>query len=370
MGARPYPLFQATLSLNCVCPEINNIAKVNGISQSYCFMDDKKTLVEKDQEIIQNIGAEVSKGLQKWGGKAFCLESLEPEIIKYPASYFLRYPTAKLENIETTIMVKIPRGANVNSIAAATSPGIDSAKRTRNEFALLREVAWLVEKLKIKELTAIQPLSYFPEWNAIVMEELPSKSLDEIAYDFRTRLSVPKHFQLFEDSLYRGGQWLRVFHQTLGDWKFEHFAAQDFAKRVDRKIQQLTPLVSDQLDLTPMHLDLMQLIKQLDGIEVPHVKLHGDYFFKNILVTPDKRVAVIDLYLQKWGSIYEDLATMITEIAEQKIKYASLGFLVRSESLIRSEQAVLQGYFSNEMPNQQLLYAFCCLDILIMWHWY
>ncbi len=333
------------------------------------MVDNRETL-EKDQELIAKISKEVSKGLPSWGGKASSLASLEPEVIKFPASFFLRYPTAKSNDSGSTILVKIPREENVDSIAQAASPGKQLADRTNNEFMLLREVAWLVNKLKIKELTAIEPLFYFPEWNAIVMEELPSKSLEELAFDLRTRFSVPKYFKLFEDSLYRGGQWLRVFHQGLGGWKMEPFDAQDFIKKINRKINQLAPLVSDQVDLAPLHSKFLRLIESLDGVEVPHVNLHGDYFFKNILVTPDGRVAVIDLYLQKWGTIFEDLATMITEIMEQKIKFSSLGFLVRGESLARSEKAVLQGYFTNEMPCKQVLYAFCCLDILIMWYWY
>ena len=173
------------------------------------MVDNRETL-EKDQELIAKISKEVSKGLPSWGGKASSLASLEPEVIKFPASFFLRYPTAKSNDSGSTILVKIPREENVDSIAQAASPGKQLADRTNNEFMLLREVAWLVNKLKIKELTAIEPLFYFPEWNAIVMEELPSKSLEELAFDLRTRFSVPKYFKLFEDSLYRGGQWLRV----------------------------------------------------------------------------------------------------------------------------------------------------------------
>ncbi len=333
-------------------------------------MADKVILTQEDRELVHKISAEVSWGLPSWGGGVSSLATLEPEVLKYRASFFLRYPSAEFENGDSTILVKIPREHSMASIAEAVSSGEQLADRAFNEFRLLKEIDWLVKKLKLTELAAVQPLFYLPEWNAIVMEELPSQSLEEIANDLRTRMSIPGHFQLFEDTLCRAGQWLRVFHEVLGGWELQAFDGDDFLGKVDRKINQLAPLVGSQLDLASLRSRFAKQLELIDGVDIPHVQLHGDYFFKNILVTADRRVAGIDLYLQKWGPIYRDLSTLLTEIIEQKLKFTSLGFFVRRQNLIRSEKSVLEGYFSNEKYNGRVLYVCCGLDILTMWYWY
>ena len=112
------------------------------------------------------------------------------------------------------------------------------------------------------------------------------------------------------------------------------------------------------------------MLDRLNGMIVPHVKLHGDLFFQNVIVTPDLRVALLDLNHQRWGPIYYDLATLITELLEQRLKLNNFGFLMRREKLKQWERVILDGYSNREAADDAIISLYCARSMLGMWGWY
>jgi len=134
-------------------------------------------------------------------------------------------------------------------ISQAVSPEKWLIDRTMREFEVLEEVFDVVMKLKILALTAIRPLFYYPQWNAIVMEELPSRILEEMISDFSTRVGIGSKHQIFLEALYRTGQWLRMYHEALGDMRLEPFNANEMLEDVNNMLDTKANLVGNQLDL-------------------------------------------------------------------------------------------------------------------------
>jgi len=328
------------------------------------------SLSEQDKLLIRRISEEIYARGEDWFGGHAKIKKTSPRITRLKNSFFLRYELSGNGIKLGTILVKIPREPGMEYLVQAVIPKQELVDRSISEFEMLEEVFNVVMKLKILALTAIRPLFYYPQWNAIVMEELPSRSLEDYGNDLATRLGIRPRTRLFEEALYRTGQWLRMYHETLGRWRLEPFQANEVFQSVTQLIDQLDEMVENQIDFGVIHEQFTSILNQLNGFVVPHVKLHGDLFFQNVIVTPDLRVALLDLNSQNWGPIYSDLSTLITELIEQKLKLSSFGFLMRRVELRRLVQIIVDGYSSREMDDQTILSLYCARSILGMWRWY
>ena len=139
---------------------------------------------------------------------------------------------------------------------------------------------------------------------------------------------------------------------------------------VNLLLDQQADVDGGEVDLNAIRESFKKILLHLDGSMVPHVQLHGDLFFQNVIVTPDLRVSFLDLNRQQWGPIYSDLSTLITELVEQKLKLSSFGFLMRRARLRAFEKTILDGYSSRDIDDAAIICIYCARSILGVWQWY
>ena len=141
-------------------------------------------------------------------------------------------------------------------------------------------------------------------------------------------------------------------------------------QEVQRKLGELDTLLEGHAEVDALFAEFTALAEVVNGCEVRYAQLHGDFYLKNILVTPDCKVAVVDFALQQWGPVYFDLAALAAELVEQKLKLGSWGFVMRRQAIMRDMDALLEGYFSGDAFERQVFYFSCSVEILVMWVWY
>ncbi|MBC8507076.1 MAG: phosphotransferase [Anaerolineales bacterium] len=322
-----------------------------------------------DENIIVSISQEVARRVPEWYGSNISLESEIPQKCKYPNSFFLRYQLIGFKKNPRALLVKIPREKHVSSLAKAIV-NHELGEMAEREFALLVDVSYFVNKLKKLSYAAIRPLCYLDRWNAIVMEELPSRTLENLAFDLRTRFRINPEWNLFKDSLCITGRWMRIYHEVLGDWQFAPLDVDALILEIEQKINILMMAQPRFTDWEEIQTKFRQILENLRGLLVPHVNLHGDLFFTNVLITADQRVAVIDLARDMRGPIYTDLSSMIIELVEQRLKVSSIGFVINQPTIRSLENAILEGYSDTGVDDLPVLSIFCAKLLLSVWNWY
>lgn len=244
-------------------------------------------------------------------------------------------------------------------------PARDKAKRSLHEKPSLflkadtQEMHWLqytaltsiydyFAQLNNEHLGAVQVLDYLPQYQAVFMEESANPSLQKL-------LLREKRFQdLFTGrdltpAFYYAGKWLQEYqkmpkesgvqtrHQNKDDYKEAIVMLTDFLARTwgDKPFfkQTASVIVRNGEDVLP---DLLPL-----GLG------HGDYALRNILVSSDARVTVLDTF-SKWRvPIYEDIGYFLNSLRTSYFQVLSQGLLFSSSRFEAYESAFLNGYFGS-----------------------
>jgi len=215
-------------------------------------------------------------------------------------------------------------------------------------------------------------LGYLPAWNAIVMEELPAISIEQLLLSMGSRVGVPRTRTRLEESLQRAGKWLRFYHEQLGNWRVIPISLTGMKKKYQQRFQTLQTIYGKQKWLSDLAFKFEKAIQALDGRPVPFVLNHGDYYCKNILVTPFGGVTAVDFDVRSQvdAPVYLDIATLITDIAIQKVKVRSLGFLMPPSYLIGLGERVLEGYFDDQTCDMEVLHLYNAAGAISALHWY
>ena len=330
-----------------------------------------------EASLFRQIIADLDANLPLWYQGSVPLSDLLPRLRSRKRSFTLRYPFQMAGGGRSALHVKIPRGAEALSLPqAVASPSLKAAGYC--EFTAICRVAEIIAQAADPFFVSLKPVGYLPRWNAILTEELPGRPLDAMLLDPRLRLGLPGLRRRFEAALFHAGRWLRVYHDGCGDAQPGLMRIANIPSRVSSKILQLNQKFVQRLRLNDLERAFQAVLELNDRIEVPFVTQHGDFYCRNVLLTPDDRVCVIDFdpEMNKRAPLYHDLSTLIADLWVQKVKVHSLGFLIRSDYLCRCEMNILRGYYQAEGgvrewgSEQFLLSLFCATSTFDALHWY
>lgn len=333
---------------------------------SRCFA---RTQME-DRAIITNITKKLESALVTWYGQGAILRSRHPSLRTYPVSFFLVYEICA-QGKTYGILVKIPRKREMQTldeaIAASHTPeGAARLPDTQHEFAMLHAVQAMVKTMDTALFDAVRPLAYWSQWNALVMEELPSVSLETLVGRRAMRWGAQGAWKQFETIMARAGVWLRHFHDTEGEITPVLFDSEAFSARIARKLSQFPDPVR------VMHLQGVfdAVVHPLEGSMAQKAQVHNDFYLRNIVWTNMDKVAVFDLDRQVDDLVFHDLAMFITELIGQRAKLLKLGFLLPLHRLDASVDAFLHAYFGTDDAYPPFLYLYNALGYLTWWQWY
>lgn len=316
--------------------------------------------------VVGQITDRIEKHLAEWFGEGAVLAASLPAVQARKWSYMMRYEVHVPAGADTALLVKIPREPGIQTLDGAVKAEQWYAA-TRLEYDTLQAIATTFTADGAEIFCTIRPLVYLPAWNAIVMEEMPAEPLKTAMLRGRMILGIESDWQQFETALNRAGHWLRIFHERLGNPAFQPFDAAEAQAEIERDLSRLEGLTDQQVELEPLRAAFERAVGGLSRVAVPVAALHGDFNCANILLSSDGRVSALDMNNNLRGSVYQDLATLVTDLFTRKVTFVAYGLFARSRHLERGARAVLEGYFGGEPWNDALLNVACALAVVRKW---
>lgn len=249
------------------------------------------------------------------------------------------------------LLVKISRWEGVETLEKAMAAG--AQRDTEGEFAAMVSIAEAVERSGDEGLAAVRPVAYVPEVNAIVLEWLEASPLG-------ARLTRAASARTARTLLERAGRWLRVGHEALGPsivgpldghaawsgWQ----AAIARMSRVPRGLREGAEVVAG-------------VGERLHGRPTRSGTIHGDFSLRNVLVTGDGRVAVIDPNRYQ-GPLVVDPATLAAELMVGRWRLATGGTFPGTARIHRWVRWLLDGYGDHDAE----VFAYECA-VAVMGRW-
>ncbi|MEX2418753.1 MAG: phosphotransferase [Acidimicrobiia bacterium] len=222
-----------------------------------------------------------------------------------------------------TFVVKVPRWEEAPDLGAALNAG--PQQDTEEEYRALESIAAAVAAAGDPGLTAVVPVAYVREVNAVVTERLRAVPLHERLR--RTRAADAA--ALFR----RVGRWLRVFHAT-SDPQLIPFEAEEFEQLADAGRRGA---LGDAIAA------VAAAARVRSGRPVSVGVLHGDFSLRNVLVTIDDRVAVIDPNRYR-GRIAGDASHLLTEVRLGRRQLITSGAFRARSRVEQWAAAIIDGY--------------------------
>ncbi|MEX0826405.1 MAG: phosphotransferase [Acidimicrobiia bacterium] len=222
-----------------------------------------------------------------------------------------------------TLLVKVPRWEEATDLGSALNAG--PQKDTEEEYRALEAIAAAVAAAGDPGLTAVVPVAYVREVNAVVTERLRAVPL----HDRLGRTRGSDAATLFQ----RVGRWLRIFHAT-SDQQLVPFEAGQFERLADAGHRGA---LGDSIAA------VAAVARVRSGRPVSVGVLHGDLSLRNVLVTIDDRVAVIDPNRYR-GRIAGDAAHLLTEVRLGRCQLITSGAFRPRSRVEQLAVGIIDGY--------------------------
>jgi tRNA A-37 threonylcarbamoyl transferase component Bud32 len=198
---------------------------------------------------------------------------------------------------------------------------------------------------------AVRPVSFFPQWRAIVTAESPGILLKPLVMSY-TRLLSMRDIKPLKRVFFLCGKWLRDFHHHVrAETSFE---TEEISLYVSRRLAKLEGDGLIEPDLAAALRNTLERI-QKRGLEThPRVLLHNDFIPGNILVDGEK-ICVLDFGWVGRGIAYFDIVSFWLEL--QKLGEAPQ---YARDKIAVFQKAFLEGY--GEISDRSV--EFKCFELL------
>lgn len=313
--------------------------------------------------VSMQIACELKDHMPVWFGHEAHFIETAPTVYSKRNSLILRYAFRDTKRIHH-IYVKLARRPRLKTLADAIASQ-DMRKRAQDEFRLLTDIDAAAQRYAPAELCALRPLGYFPRWNAVVTEELSSKSLKSLMFAPTTLLHMPHSQQQVERACSLAGSWLHMFHTRVGDCRLEAFDDTEIIQDTDRIFTNLMQFTH--YDLRRQQDVFQSRISAQRGRQVPIALVHGDYGAFNVIVAPDGRVGSLDVSEIRRGSIYFDIGWFLSDLRVNGLQALSWGKIMTKKTIKTYQQAFLSGYFKGQEIDQEMLTLMSLYYVIFKW---
>ena len=241
--------------------------------------------------------------------------------------------------------------------------------RPKFEYRSLSAARDHFDRMADPRLGAVRPLEYLAAHRAIVMEVIEQPTLRHLLWKATRFQPRVKGTQL--DRVFRhAGAWLRQFHQLPAD---ENGAATLREKREDvvEALRKYSDFLSESVAVGHFFRDAVSTATARSATVLPNVlplgRGHGDFAPRNVFVSPDHRVTVIDM-LGKWQvPIYEDLAYFVNDLRTSRLQRLTYGLAFHPDHVERYEDELLTGYFGQQPVPRDSITLFNLLILFDKW---
>ena len=241
--------------------------------------------------------------------------------------------------------------------------------RPRLEYRSLSVAFEHFRRLDDPRLGAVRPLDYIPELRAIVMEVVEQPTLRRLVWKSARRWSSARQADV-DRAVRHAGAWLREFHAFPPDENETATLREDRADVVGA-LAAYGRFLEQELDDARSFADAVATASRrapaLLPTTLPLGLGHGDFAPRNVFVSAEGRVTVVDM-IGKWRvPIYEDLAYFITALRAAGPQRLTYGLALPRERLDRLERELLAGYFRDEEVPRGAVTVFELLLLLDKW---
>jgi hypothetical protein len=299
-------------------------------------------------------------------GDGASLASPTPASLHRRYSFMFRYPVRLPEGTTKSIIVKIPRDFWMQNLEEATRShhirGI-----TKTEFETLHSIADAVEASGRTLLCAIRPLAILPEFNAFFLDYIQMRLLKTSLSRFFSFPVNRKEWEQFERQLQLAGTLLHLIHSNFAAMKQTSLES---LRALETPTECFDVLGHHQYgSLTDLYRLFIDLYESVKAVPIPLAGLHNDYHLGNIFVTPEGKVGTLDPNWTASGSVYVDLASILTYPQTRKVQVLTHGLRYPSWLHDLYKTAVLRGYFSGSQVSLPILNFYCALAALEKWRY-
>ena len=307
----------------------------------------------------------------------FVAEQTDVDLIdkqERPAATLYRFQV-KDEAQVRSIIVKVPLRTSSGSWVGGIGyekpllfPKVESREMHRLQYQALVAIDEYFRALDKKQLGAIRVLDYLPQYHAIFTEELRDPDLRQLLLR-ESRLHPLAAKQKLTVVFQNAGTWLCMYH-TMPKKEDVHVRDQHRDDYVEA-INQLTSFLGKSAGNRSFFQQISSIIiNQAQEILPEALPLglgHGDYAMRNILVSPNARVTVLDTF-SKWRTpIYEDIGYFLSALQTTFPQVISQGLTFSRGQLDAYEQAFLKGYFGQKSIPYPAIRLYEILALLDKW---
>ena len=314
--------------------------------------------------ISAQIAQELEVLLPVWYGNGAHLMQVEPTVRANRNSLLLLYPFQDRQQNQRRVYVKLARRQRMKTLADAIT-NTTMRERAQIEYHLLMNIDDATKRYAPKDMCAVRPLGYLPQWNAVVTEELQSRSLKSMMYSPSSLFHVQGPQQNFERAFSLAGSWLRLFHTQVGNCQLEIFDHTNMLRELDRLFDGLAQHTT--YDLRKVREVFQKRVHAQNGRAIPVALIHGDYGAFNVFMTADGRVGALDVGETHRNMIYFDIGWFLADLRISRLQTLSWGHILKKETVRAYERAFLGGYFQNEPVDQELLTLMSLYYVLLKW---
>lgn len=291
-----------------------------------------------------------------------------------PNSALYEFQLAASHDVVRRVIVKVPRqlpveypradeGAQVERPRLYPRAPID--RKGHWEYAALQLIDAHFRGLADPRFGAIRPLDRWMPEDILVLERCPDRSLRS-ALVASHRWSGARGTQSVVRQCQHAGAWLRQFHglEAASYVRTRNASLVDFENAVDRYGHYLADQTGQPTLFRNVVRTLNQVATTLYVTPPPLAVVHGDFAPRNVLVSRDDRVTVLDTMACWRAPAWEDLAYFCLALKTHGRQCATLNRWNSTQQLKSWEAALVSGYFGEtEVPWRWLQLLECLLTL-------
>ncbi len=246
------------------------------------------------------------------------------------------------------------------------SPGT-LADRYRLEFDALRATELRLERLDDPRFAAVPVLGYVPDHHALLMVRLQAPNLrDLVAREVR---GMPGRTRIDLDAaVSRAAAWLRGYHaMATCPLPVRHERREDLLELVARLCAFLGRGLGSPAYFEGLAAELHRLAERCLPERLPLGLAHADFAPRNVLVTRDGRIAVLDMAGGTRIPIFEDVAYFAASLRTPLPRIVTQGVVHDAAAIARLERRFVEAYFEPEPAAWGAIRLYEVLVILDRW---
>ncbi len=322
-------------------------------------------IAPSDKKIIAEILRNVQILAQNRYGKNAVLNAEKVILRAYPYSFFLHIPI-ETQKTTKTILAKIKRQPYMHTISEASKEK-RLGKPAQDEYEMTKKIQAAFTRQNCSGCTAVVPLAYLPQWNALLIEKIEGRALKSYLLSRRIFLRSAKAEQEIEKYISASARWLRVFHREVSGMQMRPFPAELVRNDTEESLTGLQNHARGQINISLYREAFKNALKQVQNAILPYGIVHDDFHYSNILIDKRERVCAIDNAGNYQHCLYVDIATLITDPQTRTAEIASKGLLISPSYIRRWKEIILDRYFEKNNYDKNALAFFSALAVLNKW---